>query len=289
MIGSSGRHPRRGAGGAAGGAGGLLKRPRFVGTLLFVALVTLILLPDGNRSRAHSALSKAGVPLPDELPDRLQGFIDYLNRDDGSNDLRYTPPPAPPVEEEDFGLPESELETVHRFQPNGQMYVEPLSTFKEAPAPHPILTLIKRAENDWNRKVKRQSKNLREAVKEYRIRYKRNPPRGFEKWWAYAKANRVILTDEYDQIHRDMEPFWSLYASSFVHSPLSFRTDSLPLAATLPTSSTAFPSCKTAMKPSRFRSRMARRLRSANRRSSVAPRTSPTSSLGSALMSPTST
>ncbi|GAA5821220.1 hypothetical protein JCM3770_006880 [Rhodotorula araucariae] len=214
MIGSTGRHPRRSG---AGGSGGLWQRPRFVGTLLFAALVTLLLLPDGNRSRAHSALSKAGVPLPDELPERLQGFLDYMNWDDGRNDLRYVPPPPPPVEDEDMGLPEEDLKSPHKLDTNGHMVVAPLSTFKEPPKPHPILTLIKRAEQDWNRKVHRQSKTLKDAVVEYRRRYKRNPPKGFDKWWAYAKANRIILVDEYDQIQRDLEPFWALEPSDLAH------------------------------------------------------------------------
>jgi len=214
MIGSTGRHPRRpggGGGGAGAGAGvALWKRPRVVGTLLFAALVVLLVLPDDNRARTHGALSKAGVPLPDELPERLQGFLDYINWDDGRNDLRYVPPPPPPIEDEDMGLPDEDLETPHRLEPNGHMVVAPLSTFAEPPKPHPIFTLIKRAEQDWNRKVHKQSKTLKDAVHEYRRRYRRNPPRGFDKWWAYAKANRVILVDEYDQIHRDLEPFWAL-------------------------------------------------------------------------------
>ncbi|KPV74647.1 glycosyltransferase family 90 protein [Rhodotorula graminis WP1] len=97
------------------------------------------------------------------------------------------------------------------------MVVAPLSTFAEPPKPHPIFTLIKRAEQDWNRKVHKQSKTLKDAVHEYRRRYKRNPPRGFDKWWAYAKANRVILVDEYDQIHRDLEPFWALEPQDLAH------------------------------------------------------------------------
>ncbi|GAA5896049.1 hypothetical protein JCM8208_007515 [Rhodotorula glutinis] len=220
MIGSTGRHPRRpgGAGGAGGGAGvALWKRPRVVGTLLFAALVVLLVLPDDNRARTHGALSKAGVPLPDELPERLQGFLDYINWDDGRNDLRYVPPPPPPIEDEDMGLPDEDLETPHRLDPNGHMVVAPLSTFAEPPKPHPIFTLIKRAEQDWNRKVHKQSKTLKDAVHEYRRRYKRNPPRGFDKWWAYAKANRVILVDEYDQIHRDLEPFWALEPQDLAH------------------------------------------------------------------------
>lgn len=207
-----GRHnSRRGGNGAGGGSGFLApwKRPKFVATMLVVALVTLLILPDASRGAAHSALTNVGVPLPDQLPDRLQGFIEYLNWNDGRNDLRYVPPP--PVETENFGISDEDLKTPHKFNSdNGQLYVEPLSTFAEPPAPHPILSMIKRAENEWNTKVKKQSKTLKDAVMEYQRRYKKNPPRGFDKWWAYVKANRIILVDEYDQIQRDLEPFWAL-------------------------------------------------------------------------------
>lgn len=176
---------------------------------MLVALVTLLLLPSSNRSAAHSALTKAGVPLPDGLPDRLHDFLDYWDLgDDGSNDLEYVPPPPDPAVE-DY-TPEEELTTPHTFHSNGHLIVEPVASFDAPPAPHPILTLIKRAERQWNRKVAKQSRTLKDAVLEYRRRYNRNPPRGFDKWWAYAKANRVILTDEYDQIHRDLQPFWAL-------------------------------------------------------------------------------
>jgi hypothetical protein len=205
MLGSAGR-PR----GARCSGPSLCHRPRFVGSLVLVALVTLVLLPASNRSAAHSALTKAGVPLPAALPDRLHDFIDYWNwgDDDGANDLEYIPPPEPIL---DSPEDEPELESPHLFHPNGYLIVEAVSTFAEPPAPHPILTLIKRAEAQWNRKVARQSKTLKEAVVEYRRRYRKNPPKGFDKWWAYAKANRVVLTDEYDQIHHDLEPFWALY------------------------------------------------------------------------------
>lgn len=298
MIGNTGRHPRR-PGGAGGGAGGggpvpVWKRPRVVGTLLFVALVVLLVIPDGNRARTHGALTKAGVNLPDELPERLQGFLDYINWDDGRNDLRYVPPPPPPIEDEDMGLPEEDLDSPHKLEPNGHLLVAPLSTFKEPPKPHPIFTLIKRAEQDWNRKVHRQSKTLKDAVHEYRKRYKRNPPRGFDKWWAYAKANRVILVDEYDQIHRDLEPFWALCVlASSLRSALSITRPDLtrlsPLAASRKTSRTASTSCRSVKRRSRSRSRRVRLPRWASRRSCVAPRTWATSSGASPTTCPTST
>jgi hypothetical protein len=48
--------------------------------------------------------------------------------------------------------------------------------------PHPIYELIARAESAWQDKHKRASKTLPEAVKEYRRRYGRDPPRGFDLW-----------------------------------------------------------------------------------------------------------
>lgn len=28
--------------------------------------------------------------------------------------------------------------------------------------------------------------------------------------WDFAKKNKIVLVDEYDQIMRDVEPFWAL-------------------------------------------------------------------------------
>lgn len=44
--------------------------------------------------------------------------------------------------------------------------------------PHPIHLLMDRARRDWDKKVARQSKTLREAVEEYEHRYGRRPPKG---------------------------------------------------------------------------------------------------------------
>lgn len=187
-------------------------RPRTVGSLVVVAVITLLLLPSSNRKGVHSALTKAGVPLPDALPDRLHDFMDYWNVgvDDGSDDLEYIPPP--PLKDDS---PIDDNSSPYTFHKNGHLLVAPLAEFASPPSPHPILALIKRAENQWSHKVARQSKTLKDAAAEYRRRYTRNPPKGFEQWWEYAQANRIVLTDEYDQIQRDLEPFWALYVASF--------------------------------------------------------------------------
>lgn len=78
------------------------------------------------------------------------------------------------------------------------------------PIHHPIPKLVADAREKFETKVKNQSKTLKEAVREYRRRYNRDPPKGFDKWWEFAKQNNAILVDEYDQIYRDLQPFYEL-------------------------------------------------------------------------------
>lgn len=48
--------------------------------------------------------------------------------------------------------------------------------------PHPIYELMKQAEKDWKGKLERASTTLEQAVREYRRRYHRYPPKGFDIW-----------------------------------------------------------------------------------------------------------
>ncbi|KAJ7620973.1 glycosyl transferase family 90-domain-containing protein [Roridomyces roridus] len=91
----------------------------------------------------------------------------------------------------------------HTYHPNGLLIVNPTS-------PHPIHQLTARAEAAWASKVARASTTLRQAAAEYTRRYARLPPRGFDMWWAYACVNAVQLPDEYDQIDRDLAPFYGV-------------------------------------------------------------------------------
>jgi len=53
---------------------------------------------------------------------------------------------------------------------------------------HPILQLTQHARREWDDKVARQSKTLRDAVNEYKKRNRgMNPPKGFDKWWKLVK------------------------------------------------------------------------------------------------------
>lgn len=59
---------------------------------------------------------------------------------------------------------------------------------------HPIAILMREAEDKWKKMVDRQSRTLGEAVEEYRRRYGRSPPRGFDKWCAFSPLFSSKLT-----------------------------------------------------------------------------------------------
>lgn len=63
----------------------------------------------------------------------------------------------------------------HNYRPDGLLETN-------MDGPHPIYELIARAESEWEAKLQRASRTLGEAVKEYKRRYARRPPKGFDKW-----------------------------------------------------------------------------------------------------------
>ncbi|BGP32303.1 hypothetical protein JCM10296v2_004084 [Rhodotorula toruloides] len=102
------------------------------------------------------------------------------------------------------------VQTRHTFHPNGLLLVNPKGR-------HPVPVLIEQAEKKWKDKVARQSRTLSEAVKEYKQRYRRNPPKGFDDWWRFCEEHNVQLRDEYDQITHDLAPHWALEAHDSRH------------------------------------------------------------------------
>jgi hypothetical protein len=60
---------------------------------------------------------------------------------------------------------------------------------------HPIFDLIERAQHDWDEKLARQSRSLDEAVAEYRRRYGRAPPKGFDRWCVSRSVCCSLLSD----------------------------------------------------------------------------------------------
>ncbi|KAI5996980.1 glycosyl transferase family 90-domain-containing protein, partial [Pisolithus albus] len=99
----------------------------------------------------------------------------------------------------------------HTYTNDGLLIVNPNG-------PHPIFELMRDAEEAWNDKLARASKTLEEAVTEYRRRYRRAPPLGFDKWWEYVIRHDIQLPDEYDEIHHDFEPYWGLDPADLARS-----------------------------------------------------------------------
>ena len=80
---------------------------------------------------------------------------------------------------------------------------------------HPIPRLMMNAERQFRALLSRQSRSLRGAVAEYKRRYGRSPPKGFDAWWRFTQENGVKIIDEYDGLVSDLEPFWEMSGAEF--------------------------------------------------------------------------
>lgn len=96
---------------------------------------------------------------------------------------------------------------------------------------HPIPKHMHDAQVNFRALITKQSKTLSAAVKEYRRRYKRDPPKGFDEWFAFAQANKAKIIDEYDSLVGDLEPFWGMSGEELRRRALqvSLITRLLPL------------------------------------------------------------
>ena len=83
---------------------------------------------------------------------------------------------------------------------------------------HPIEELILKGQADLVDLVDGQSKTLEEATKEYIQRYLREPPPGFDKWFAYAKSKESVLIDDFDIIDDNLKPFWQISPQRLLES-----------------------------------------------------------------------
>ena len=67
----------------------------------------------------------------------------------------------------------------HDFRRDGLLLVNPEGR-------HPIYDLVERAKAAWNAKLRRASTTYKQLVSEYRRRYNREPPPGFDKWCVHC-------------------------------------------------------------------------------------------------------
>lgn len=112
----------------------------------------------------------------------------------------------------------------------------PYMDFEEDKTLHPISQLSQVARNKSDKVKAAQSRTLREAVVEYRRRYKIPPPPHFDKWYEFATKNNVQLIDEYDSIHDGLMPFWGMKPAAIrerVREALGYSGDNALIAMTI--------------------------------------------------------
>lgn len=80
---------------------------------------------------------------------------------------------------------------------------------------HPIQALIRDASQKHEAFVRQASpsKSLKEATQEYKRRYRRSPPPGFNIWYNFATERNSLIIDDFDGMSRDLAPFWALSPS----------------------------------------------------------------------------
>lgn len=105
---------------------------------------------DSAKTAAVEEEEKASVAAIEEEPDKVDGAGDHQDQGRSSLTRRASIPIA------------ASSETADRL--------------------HPITHLIAEAEQEWENMLRRQSQSLEQAVREYKRRYKMNPPAGFDSW-----------------------------------------------------------------------------------------------------------
>ncbi|KAK5070243.1 hypothetical protein LTR64_002082 [Lithohypha guttulata] len=107
---------------------------------------------------------------------------------------------------------------------------EPLSTLRSPKdifpadhvtkdATHPIDNLITTSKTTLATLLKKQSHDVSVAASRYYERRGRRPPPHFDDWAEFALKRDCLLIEEFfDQIYRDIEPFWGLKAVDIRHA-----------------------------------------------------------------------
>jgi Glycosyl transferase family 90 len=91
--------------------------------------------------------------------------------------------------------------------------------------PHPIPALMREADQKWRDYESARSTTFRQAVEQYRVRYGRHPPPGFNDWYKYARERNVFNIDDFDQVMDDLRPFWALEPKIIRQSALQMTDD----------------------------------------------------------------
>jgi hypothetical protein len=101
---------------------------------------------------------------------------------------------------------------------------KPPPTHATKPGDHPIEELIERADVELARLLKKEAHTLDDAAKQYRERRGRQPPPGFDLWFAFARNHSAVLVEEFfDRVYDDLNPFWGVPAKQMREQAKTFE------------------------------------------------------------------
>ncbi|KAK8432844.1 hypothetical protein IWX49DRAFT_107010 [Phyllosticta citricarpa] len=80
-------------------------------------------------------------------------------------------------------------------------------------APHPVAVLANTALGEFESMLSRQSRTVEEAITEYKRRYGRKPPPGFEDWFDFAKKKKSHIIDDFYDLTKSFDPYWEVKPS----------------------------------------------------------------------------
>ncbi|KAI0810355.1 hypothetical protein GGR55DRAFT_646313 [Xylaria sp. FL0064] len=89
---------------------------------------------------------------------------------------------------------------------------------------HPVDDLVYKNRIEADRWLRHAtvSTTMKLAVKEYEERHHgRKPPRNFDKWFEFARQRKSVVIDRFDQMEKDILPFWGLRPQN-IRDGLSF-------------------------------------------------------------------
>lgn len=78
---------------------------------------------------------------------------------------------------------------------------------------HPINTLIKRANKEYDQLLAKQTHDVGAGAHAYEQRRGRRPPPGYDAWYHFAQQNNALMIEDFfDRIYDDLNPFWAIPA-----------------------------------------------------------------------------
>jgi hypothetical protein len=106
---------------------------------------------------------------------------------------------------------------------------EPVPFKAKLPSGLNIEELWQNAKTKHANMLERQSRTIEDARQEYLRRYKIPPPKGYDKWFAYAMEHDSPIIDDFDALMENLRPF-----RSYIENNCQSKNSHDPLPAMLP-------------------------------------------------------